>query len=234
MSGLLVTATGTGTGKTIVCGQLAAFLARRNLNVTTQKWVQTGCDGYAEDLAAHDRIAGPDISAPEELRCPSCFRLPASPHLAAAEKDAEVDIAEIKDAFSELERTHDAVLVEGVGGALVPLTEDVLLADLTARLGLPAIVVIQNTLGCINHALLTVEAIASRNIPVLGLIFNHLPGVDDRPEVLEDNPRIISAVSGVPVLGRLPALKSPETYTPQIENTGHQLLTCWREHTRNE
>jgi dethiobiotin synthetase len=235
MSGLLITATDTAAGKSVVCGQLTAFMTETGWDVTTQKWVQTGSGRPAEDMEVHRRMApAAGRHDPKGLRCPYCFPLPASPHLAAAEDGASIEIEELERAFRRLDERHDAVLVEGVGGALVPLTEEVLVADLAARLGLAAVVVVPNVLGCINHSLLTAEALRSRDIPLLGFIFNTLPGRGARDEVARDNPRIVTEVAGSPLLGELPALDEPMEPSESFEPIGRACISRWKERTGHD
>lgn len=233
MSGLFITATDTWAGKSIVCGQLAAFMHREGWNVTTQKWVQTGSDRPAEDLQTHRQIA-PETGDANPDRCPYCLSLPASPHLAAEEAGQSIRTDELERAYRTLTNDHDAVLVEGVGGALVPLTEDVLVADMAAKLNLPALVVVPNVLGCINHALLTAEALRSRDIPLLGFVFNSLPDRQTRPEVRRDNPRIVTTIAGTPLLGELPELENPKQYSDACEPLARRCLSRWKELTDNE
>ena len=234
MSSILITGTDTGVGKTLVCGYLARFLAERGRNVTTQKWVQTGCPERPEDLEVHCRLMGeaPEQLSPQtvRLRCPYLFELPASPHLAAAREDAQVDPAVIRRAHQQLAARHDIVLVEGAGGVHVPLTEELLLGDLAARLGLAAVVVVRNALGCINHSLLTVEALRRRQIPVLGLIFNAAADAGE-DAVRRDNPRIIGKVAGVPVLGEFPRLDDPLAGQEEFEPIGEEFARRWEAET---
>jgi len=234
MKGVFVTGTGTGVGKTVVCGLLAGFLRARGLRVTTQKWVETGAPDGPSDIDVHRRLMGGPGPAPEPMpgdRAPYRFSLPASPHLAAAREGKRVDPAVIEPAYRRLAEIHDVVLVEGAGGFLVPLSEELLTGDLVARIGLPALVVVANRLGCVNDALLTVEAIRRRGIPLLGLVFNRLPGEGDgtRAEVRADNPRIVGEIAPAPVLGEIPFLSDPtaggaEAFAP----VGRAFLERWR------
>ncbi len=234
MSGLLVTGTDTEVGKTIVCGHLLAYLRRRGWNVLTQKWVQTGATRDDDDLRTHLKIAGltPDeVGDSLDLMRPYAFPVPASPHLSARLAGRAVSGEVIQRAFRRLCESYDLVLVEGVGGALVPLTEELILADVAAALQLPALVVVANRLGCINHTLLTVEALRGRHVPVMGLVFN-LPGQGGNEEVLKDNPRIISALSGVPVLGEMPCVQQPLLATREFEPIGDEFLRHWERRGR--
>ncbi|MGB7630382.1 MAG: dethiobiotin synthase [Candidatus Deferrimicrobium sp.] len=233
MKGVFVTGTGTGVGKTVVCGLLAGFLRARGMRVTTQKWVETGVTDGPSDIDVHRRLMGDPGPAPEPSladRCPYRFSLPASPHLAAAHEGRRVDPAVIEAAYRRLAETHDVVLVEGAGGFLVPLSEELLTGDLVARIGLPVLVVAGNRLGCVNDALLTVEAVRRRGIPLPGLVFNRLPGDGGgtRAEVLADNPRIVAAITQATVLGEVPFLSDLARGAEAFSPVGRAFLERWR------
>jgi dethiobiotin synthetase len=233
VKGIFVTGTGTGVGKTVVSGLLAGFLRARGMRVTTQKWVETGAADGPSDVDVHRRLMGGPGPAPGPSmadRCPYRFSLPASPHLAAAREGRRVDPAVIEAAYRRLAGTHDAVVVEGAGGFLVPLSEGLLTGDLVARIGLSVLVVAANRLGGVNDALLTVEAVRRRGIPLLGLVFNRLPGEggETRAEVLADNPRIVAGITQAPVLGELPFLPDPARGAGAFEPVGRAFLERWR------
>ena len=233
MKGVFVTGTGTGVGKTVVCGLLAGFLRARGMRVTTQKWVETGVTDGPSDIDVHRRLMGDPGSAPEPPpadRCPYRFSFPASPHLAAAREGRRVDPAVIEAAYRRLAETHDAVLVEGAGGFLVPLSEELLTGDLVARIGLPVLVVVRNRLGCVNDALLTMEAVRRRGVPLLGLVFNRFPAEGDAApaEVFSDNPRIVAKIAGAPVLGLVPLLSDPARGAEAFAPVGRAFLEQWR------
>lgn len=233
MKGVFVTGTGTGIGKTVVCGLLAGFLRARGMRVTTQKWVETGVADGPSDIDVHRRLMGATGFAAEPPladRCPYRFSLPASPHLAAALEKRRVDPAVIEAAYRRLAETHDVVLVEGAGGILVPLSEELLTGDLVARIGLPVLVVAENRLGCVNDVLLTVEAVRRRGIPLLGLVFNRLPGEGrgTPAEVLADNPRIVAEITQATVLGEVPLLSDPARGMEAFAPVGRAFLERWR------
>jgi len=233
MKGVFVTGTGTGVGKTVVCGLLAGFLRARGVRVTTQKWVETGVADGPSDIDVHRRLMGDPVPGPEPPpgdRAPYRFSLPASPHLAAASEGRRVDPAVIEAAYRRLAETHDAVLVEGAGGFLVPLSERLLTGDLVARIGLPVLVVAGNRLGCVNDALLTVEAVRRRGVPLLGIVFNRMPPAGDGPraEVLADNPRIVAEITRAPVLGEVPLLPEPARGAEAFAPVGRAFLERWR------
>lgn len=232
MSGIFVTGTDTGVGKTVVCGLLAGFLRGRGVRAVTQKWVQTGCAGEPEDLAVHWRLAGlsgpPVVDRPSDL-CPYRFRLPASPRLAASREGRTVEASVIEESYRRLAARHDLVIVEGSGGFLVPLAEGVTTGDLVGRMGLPVLVVVGNRLGCVNLALLTVEAVRRRGIPLLGLIGNRTAdSAGTAEEVLADNPRAVAEAAGAPVLGELPFLPDPARGAEAFAPIGEAFLSRWR------
>jgi dethiobiotin synthetase len=233
VKGIFITGTDTGVGKTVVCGLLAGFLRGRGVRVVTQKWVQTGTAGEPSDLAAHRRLMGLPGSVAEEALadlCPYRFSYPASPRLAAAREGRRIEASVIEAAFRRLAASHDAVLVEGAGGILVPLAEGVLTADLVVRLGLSALVVVGNRLGCVNHALLTVEAIRRRGVPLAGLVFNRPPGEGGGApeELLTDNVRVVEEISKAPVLGEVPFLADPAAGAEAFVPVGRAFLERWR------
>ncbi|NDY43085.1 dethiobiotin synthase [Dissulfurirhabdus thermomarina] len=204
---LFVTGTDTDVGKTFVCGLLARGLAAGGLRVAVQKWVSTGGTVPA-DVAAAARAAGlPEPGAGSDA-APCVFSLPASPHLAAEAEGRAIDPGRLLEATRRLSARADVVILEGVGGALVPLTRSLLLADLAAELAPTTLVVARSGLGTLNHSLLTLEALARRGIPVAGLILNDQGGED--PVVSADNRRTLAALGGVAVFGPIPRVARPE------------------------
>jgi dethiobiotin synthetase len=233
LKGVFVTGTGTGVGKTVVCGLLGGFLQAQGMRVVTQKWVETGAGDGPSDVAVHRHLMGQHGTAPDARssdRCPYRFSLPASPHLASSLEGRRVDPAVIEAAFLRLAETHDAVLVEGAGGLLVPLSEDLLTGDLVARIGLPVLVVARNRLGCVNEALLTAEAVRRRGLPLLGFVFNRFPeeGNATPAEAISDNPRIVAKFGGAPVLGEVPFLPDPAGGAGAFAPVGRAFLERWR------
>lgn len=202
MKGIFITGTDTSVGKTVVTGLLGRYLKEKGLKVATQKWIQTGCMDVSEDILEHDLIMGrgPDNATP--LRMPYILKYPASPHLASRLDDVKINVENIKAAFNELLESSDVVLAEGAGGLLVPVNEEVLIADIVKDLDIPAILVVENRLGAINQALLTIESMKRRGIRLLGIVFNRLTPRGDEM-ILNDNKDIIAKISGVTVFGEL-------------------------------
>ena len=204
MRGIFIAGTDTGVGKSVVTGFLAKYLRAKGYKVVTQKWVQTGSRVCA-DINLHLRIMGLSKSGIKNYLkhiCPYVFKLPASPHLAAKAENKKIDISRIKKSFKLLASKFDFVIVEGVGGALVPLSQKRLVIDIATELGLPALVVAQNKLGAINHALMTIEALKQRKMKILGILFSNCQGQNKL--VLKDNPDIVRKITGEKILGVLP------------------------------
>ena len=201
---LFVTGTDTSVGKTYVCARLLEFLKNRNIHSGYQKWVATGvATGLPEDLALCLNAAG--ISPTAELveqQVPYCFRFPASPHLAAEMEDRAVEPEVIIENCRKLAARYKWLIVEGVGGIMVPLRRDLLLADLLARLQPKTLVVARSGLGTLNHTLLTLEALRKRKIPVLGIVFSD-PERQEDERLIQDNIRTIKEIALVRVFGRL-------------------------------
>ena len=172
----------TGVGKTMVTGLMARCLAAAGRDVITVKMVQTGNDGFSEDLALHRSICG-GTEFPEDaegLTAPQIFSFPSSPLLAASLEGRTVNVVAISDAVWKCAERHEIVLVESAGGLDVPLTEEMLSADLAAAEGWPLVLVTCGRLGSINHTLLSLEAAKSRGMAVAGVVHNWCDGVDLR------------------------------------------------------
>ena len=210
MSAVFVVGTDTGVGKSVISGLLARFLYDRGFRVITQKWVQTGSNNFSADIASHLRLMGrkkQDLKDCLSHLCPYVFKFPSSPHLASSLERRRISPAKIKKSFLFLSQRFDFVLVEGTGGALVPLNRRNLLIDIARELNLPVLVVAGNRLGAINHTLLTIEAVKKRKMKIIGVIYNNQSGKINRV-ILKDNPRIVKKLSGETILGVLPWCKS--------------------------
>ncbi|WP_455587251.1 dethiobiotin synthase [Bacteroides sp.] len=172
----------TDAGKSYATGFLARELNRSGKRTITQKFIQTGNVGYSEDIDLHRRIMGiaPTDEDREGLTMPEIFSYPASPHLAARLDGRSINFDKMEQATAELSRRYDIVLLEGAGGLMVPLTEDLLTIDYVAEKGYPLIFVTSGKLGSINHTLLSFEAIRSRSIPLDTVMYNLYPTVEDK------------------------------------------------------
>ena len=192
--GYFVTATDTGVGKTFVTAGLAAALRARGRDVAVFKPVQSGA--LADDASGDAALLGAD--------CVYAFRAPLAPLVAARVEGRQIELEPILERARELEREHEILLVEGAGGLLVPLSDDLDVAGLATALGLPLVVVARAGLGTVNHTLLTIEAARARGLEVAGVVLN-----GDGDESTEDNPALIEVRSGARVLARIPRLAYP-------------------------
>ena len=204
-----VVGTDTGVGKTHATCALLHALARRHARVVGMKPVAAGGvdtpDGFAsEDTLAHR--AASTLRVPPELDNPILLPEPLSPHLAAAHAGATIALPRILAAFHTLRARADAVVVEGAGGFLVPLSETETGADLAVALGLPVVLVVGMRLGCLNHALLTAEAIRARGLELAGWIANRID-----PDFLcpDENLDYLRSHLGAPLWADLPYAAAP-------------------------
>lgn len=169
-----VTGTDTGVGKTRASAALLHALRARHARCVGMKPVAAGTDaaGLNEDVLA--LRAASTLAVPSALDNPVSLPDPVSPHIAAARAGRTIEVAALLEAYRRLAGRADAVVVEGAGGFLVPLSDEATGADLAAALGLPVILVVGLRLGCLNHALLTQEAIRARGLTLAGWIVNRL------------------------------------------------------------
>ena len=214
--GLFITGTDTGVGKTIVsCGILAALrerVAGRRLRIGPCKPFATGCregrDGPVhEDVQALMHFS--DTKASARLVCPQAFRQPAAPAAAAVAEQRATDWNAVAQALVTLDQTHDALLIEGVGGVLVPLDPTCprfTVRDMIRAIGYPVLVVCRAELGTLNHTALTVEALERGGCRVVGLVMNHALESNREAEdpSIATNAHWLERMTGIKVLCRVP------------------------------
>ncbi|WP_374570267.1 dethiobiotin synthase [Acinetobacter sp.] len=164
----------TGIGKTYATGYLAKLWNQQGIRTITQKLIQTGNSGLSEDIEQHRQIMqmGWFPEDDSRLTMPEIFSYPASPHLAAKIDGRAVDFAKIAQATQQLAERYDAVLLEGAGGLMVPLTDSLLSIDYAAEKNFPVILVSSGRLGSINHTILSLEALKSRGMQLHALAYN--------------------------------------------------------------
>lgn len=204
--GYFVTGTDTGIGKTLIaCALLRAFVGK-GLRAVGMKPVAAGmrADGRNEDV--EQLIAAGNVAAERELINPYLLREPLAPHIGARREGVAIDLEHIARCCETLRRGADVVIVEGAGGFRVPLNDDQDSTDLARRLGLPVILVVGLRLGCINHALLTDEAIRARGLRLAGWIANQ---VDPHMACVEENVATLQGRIVAPFLGFVPHLAKP-------------------------
>jgi dethiobiotin synthetase len=213
-----VTGTDTGVGKTAVTVALLAAAGRRGLRTAAMKPAESGClrdpDGALRPDDALRLVAAASLQVDLETVCPYRLEAPLAPAVAARREGVEIDPARIVGAFSKIVAAGpELLLVEGAGGLLVPLNEDLLIADLAGRLDLPLLVIARDGLGTINHTALTVEAARSRGLDVTGVILSGAtPGTPEAEA--QSNAREIERLTRAPILGIIP--HSPPATLEQV------------------
>jgi dethiobiotin synthetase len=210
--GVFVTGTGTEIGKTVVAATIARTLAADGKRVAVFKPAVTGLDeGVETDHALLRRASGSDQS--DEEIAPYRYGPPASPHLTAALAGEEIDPERLRQVAAAAGERADAIVCEGVGGLLVPLSPTYLVRDLATDLGYPLVVVAGPGLGTINHTLLTVEAARAGGLEVDAIVLTPWP--EEPTEIERSNRETIADLANAPVL-TLPQLdlSDPDSWPP--------------------
>ena len=221
MRGVFVTGTGTEVGKTIVAAAIARTLAAGGVSVAVFKPAVSGLDDYgvSGELPDHEllRLAAGSRQSDDEI-APYRYGPPASPHLAAELEGVAIDPVRLREAASVAADGADALVCEGVGGFLVPLTLGYLVRDLARDLGLPVVIAAPPGLGTINHTLLTIEAVRAVGLDVSAVVLTPWPAEPGR--IHRSNLDAIGALGGVEAL-HLPELRpaDPESW-PELRPPG--------------
>ena len=198
--GYFVTGTDTGVGKTTVsCALLRAFAAQGKKVVGMKPVVAGSENGRWHDV--EQLIAASNINAARAHINPYAFDPPVAPNIAAQQAGIDIDLSVIQRAYQALSNQADVVIVEGAGGFLVPLNAQQTGADLARALNLPVILVVGMRLGCLNHALLSAQAILATGLPLAGWVAN---GIDPQMMVLEENIATLERRLDGPLLGKVP------------------------------
>jgi len=185
MGGLFVTGTDTGVGKTVVAVALLRALVAAGVRAVGMKPVSAGVSapsGLNEDVVALH--AAGNVDAPVRDRNPYSLSDPAAPHLVARRSNVDLDLATIRAAYERLTPCADAVIVEGAGGALVPLDDRRDTLDIARELRIPVLLVVGVRLGCINHARLSALAIRARGLDLAGWVATR---IDPRMAYADEN-----------------------------------------------
>ena len=222
--GWFVTGTDTGVGKTLIAAALTRALVARGLRVAVMKPVASGSEPTAAGPRNSDALtlmAAANVTAPYEVVNPYCFLPPISPHIAAREAGVVIDLALLRSRFDALAEAADCVIVEGAGGWLAPLGDGAAMADLAATLRLPVLLVVGLRLGCLNHALLTRESLATRGTAFAGWIAN---GIEPHFERADENLATLAARFGAPPLACVPFLDRSDA-APELHSAARKLCT---------
>jgi dethiobiotin synthetase len=195
---LFITGTDTGIGKTVATCALARAFVAQGLQVAGMKPIAAGLiNEVSEDLLHIERAC--NVSVPRSLSCPYAFPDPIAPHLAAQRANTTIVLQTIAAAYAELAMSAQIVLIEGAGGALVPLNKTADMLDIARACRVPVFLVVGMKLGCLNHALLSTAAIRARGLVIAGWAANQIDpemlAFDDNLETLKN--RIPGSFCGV-------------------------------------
>jgi dethiobiotin synthetase len=204
-----VTGTDTEIGKTLVSSAMLHALVQAGVRACGMKPVAAGAelrDGAWHNDDCDQLAAAGNVHLLQSITTPFLLKEPAAPHIAAALEDITISPVPILAAYIEIQAASDAVVVEGVGGFRVPLNDDFDTADLAEQLDLPVVLVVGLRLGCISHALLTVEAIESRGLKLAGWVANETQA---DMAFADENVAALEQRIAAPLLGRVPRLAEP-------------------------
>jgi dethiobiotin synthetase len=213
---VFIAGTDTGIGKTHAACTLLHALRAAGHTACGMKPVASGCVETPEGLRNDDALALQSAGSavlPYSLINPVALRDPLSPHLAAAHDCVKISLLPMRQAFDQLAGSHQRVVVEGVGGWLVPLAPELLAADIAKQWQLPVILVVGLRLGCLNHALLSARAIEADGCRLLGWIGNC---IDPHMAALAENLATLRELLPAPCLGVLPHGMAPAAAAAQL------------------
>lgn len=208
--GYFITGTDTGVGKTLItCALLHAFAAAGK-KAAGMKPVASGCEPDIAGLCCVDveqLAAAANVAAAKDVVNPYAFAPAVAPHIAAQLAGVNMDLARIADAFRILQGMAEVVMVEGAGGFKVPLNEREDFSDLARLLDLPVILVVGMRLGCLNHALLTADAVSAAGLPLAGWVANR---IEPEMAAFEDNLQALKQRLAAPLLGVVNYSNAPD------------------------
>ena len=207
MKSFFVTGTDTGVGKTVITATLAMCLRKLGIDVGVMKPISSGIPqktGFkSSDVSLLCEAAG--ITDSEEMINPVFLPIPTSPYDATKILNVSIDMPLIFEKFQNLIKTHQMLLVEGIGGIMTPITKNFFVADMIKAMGLDTIIVTRSTLGTLNHTIMTLSMCKDYEIPVKGMIVNYF---DERGGPAEKNaPATLYELTGIPILGIIPFVK---------------------------
>ncbi len=185
---ICITGIDTDIGKSVVTGLMGRYLLRCGYKVISQKICQTGCVGISEDILQHRKIMGMDVTEDDKngLTCPYVFSEPCSPHLAASLENSSIDLDSITNATELLAERYEVVLLEGVGGLMVPLQLERTLVDYLGAFNYHHFLVSSPRLGSLNHTISALEILQNRNIQLQGIIYNRF---EETSKIISENTR---------------------------------------------
>jgi dethiobiotin synthetase len=217
-AGLFVTGTDTGVGKTLIAGAIAKILTDKGLKVGVFKPIATGCKRRWDGLISDDTeflsyCANSDLSL--STITPVGYHTPAAPIVSAACDGSAIDFDRIAAAYKDICQNSNIVIVEGIGGVRVPLTEEFDLLDLAVEFALPAVIVARPNLGTINHTLMTIDCVRAAKLKIAGVVINGYKATEST--AAEDTaPEVIAQCSGVDILSVVPFDETVDIEEPNL------------------
>jgi len=234
MKGYFITATDTDAGKTFITAGLLQQLSNQGHRTLGFKPVASGCQLTEQGLQNDDALKlmqAANVPLDYQSVNPYAFEPAIAPHIAAQQAGVTIDMANIANIIAQQQHQADYVLVEGVGGWMVPLNARETVADLARLLNFPVILVVNMRLGCINHALLTAQAIARTGLSLAGWIANNASsdvnaGTEGSMACLEENIQTLKVHLQVPLLGCVPHLNDVSHNDESLLSTYIDLEMC--------
>jgi dethiobiotin synthetase len=217
-AGLFVTGTDTGVGKTLIAGAIAKILTDKGRNVGVFKPIATGCKRSWDGLISDDTeflsyCANSNLSL--STITPIGYHTPAAPIVSAACDGYAIDFDRIAAAYKDICQNSDIVIVEGIGGVRVPLTEEFDLLDLAVEFALPAVIVARPNLGTINHTLMTIDCVRAAKLKIAGVVINGYKATEST--AAEDTaPEVIAQCSGADILSVVPFDETVDIQKPNL------------------
>lgn len=214
-----IAGTDTEIGKTFTTSALLRAFAQQGRSTLGMKPIASGADeidGVLHNEDVDSLVAASNVKAPQEIVVPYLMRTPAAPHIVAQVENVKIDVQHIASCYEQAQALADVILVEGVGGFCVPLDDNTSTVDLAQRMNLPVILVVGMRLGCINHALLTAQAIRASGLHLAAWVANT---VDPQMRFFDENVQAIAQRIAAPCLGVMPRLAESEVnQAPQYLN----------------
>lgn len=209
---LFITGTDTGIGKTWITALLGIFLKRSGIEVGAMKPISTGGREDAVFLKKHL-----NLDDPIETINPIYFDTPMSPNVAAQISDCPIEIAKIFDSFSLLKSKYDVLLVEGIGGVMVPIKENYFVRDMIKDLDLSSIIVSRSSLGMLNHLFLTYESLEKYHLDIAGVVLNDCKPVENE-FLVRKNVEVVNDILDEPIIGHVPFLDNFEDVSKDLSS----------------
>lgn len=236
--GLFITGTDTGVGKTVITCAIAWSLRQRGLSVGVGKPFATGCKHEREGLVSPDTVGiahFADCRQPLDVISPIRYLQPLAPGVAARESNVPPDMALVARCLASIESTSEAVLIEGIGGLLVPLDDHHTVLDLAVWLGYPVVVVARAGLGTLNHTAMTVRILREAGCRVAGLVVNgYQPDLASQEDAsMATNLRWLGQMNQTPILATVPVCPA-DRVAPEQGKLPQDILesvntACWPE-----